>query len=85
MHCPVCEFPGLRPTNVHVLSAYDDHYEVNTIHAYTGAETRPSGWSHSGLDTIDSPLAQHQVSIVPFVGPPVAIRVLLDRKELGAN
>ena len=85
MHSPVCKFPRLWPTDVHVLCTYDDDNKVNTIHAYTSAEARSSSGCYSSLDAVDSPLAQHQMSVVPLVGSPVAISIFLHSEELSAH
>ena len=85
MHRPICQLPSFWPTNVHVLSAYNNDYKVDTIEANAGAQTRPRSWSHARFDSIDASLAQHQVCVVPLVGSLVSVRVLLDREELSAD
>ena len=85
MHGPICQFPSFGPTNVHIFSTYNDNYQVNPVKAYAGAEARSSSWSHSSLDSIDASLAEHQVSVVPLVGSPISICVLLDGEKLCPN
>ena len=56
-HRPVRQFPGLRPADVHVLSANYHHDYLEVIVPNRSAQTRPCVGRDSGLDSVYSPLA----------------------------
>jgi len=84
VHCPIGKFPGLRPTDVHVFSGDNNDYQFNTIKAYACTQAWTCSWGDTCFDSINSSLPQHQVSVVPFIGFPVTIRILFDGVKLGA-
>jgi len=77
LHGPVRKLPGFTPTDIHGLGADNHHYQVDSVVAQRGGQARTSSWSDSGLYSINSPLAKHQVCVVPLVSLLISIRVLL--------
>jgi len=84
-HGPVRELPRFRPADVHIFGADDhnDNFEV-VVHD-RGAKARTCVGRDASLDTVDAALSQHKVGIVPLVGLPVSVGVLLHLVKLCAH
>ena len=82
---PVGKFPCLRPPDVHILRADDNHDQVDAFITDTCRKARASGWRDSSLNTVNSSLSEHQMGVVPFVSFPIAIRILLNDVSLRAH
>lgn len=85
VHRPVSKLPRLRPSDIHVLGSNYHNYELNPVEADTCTQARTSGGRDARLYSIDAPLAEHEVRVVPLIGFSISIGVLLDSVELCAD
>lgn len=85
LHCPICQFPCLTPSDFHRFCSNNYYYQIDSLIVYTCAETRTCRWSNSCFYSINSSLAQHQMSIVPFICFFISICILFKNKRFSIH
>lgn len=85
LHGPVSKLPRFAPANVHWFCANNHNNKFNAFVTDACCQARSRRRCDTSFNSIDASLAQHQVSVVPLISLPVAIRVLLQNVRLRSH
>jgi hypothetical protein len=85
LHCPICEFPCFTPSYFHRFCCNYYYYQINSLVVYTCTKARTCRWSNSCFYSIYSSLAQHQMSIVPFICFFISICIFFKNKRFSVH